>query len=111
MASTPNFYKKIRLLTRENLGGGEISLPEEEMETTACWIALPQEAADKYETAAANGLAGLIRNAAPAWRREFTNSAANCWKPAAARWTPAAARRAAPPVSERPPPDRAQRRT
>lgn len=65
LAFTPNFYKKIRLSTRENLGGGEISLPEEEMETTACWIALPQEAADKYETAAANGLAGLIRNAAP----------------------------------------------
>jgi len=65
LAVTPNFFKKIKLSTHENIGTGEISLPEEEMETTACWIVLPSSSGGKAETEAANGLANLIRNVAP----------------------------------------------
>lgn len=65
LATTPCFYKKIKLTTRENVGSGEISLPEEEMETTACWISLPEQAKGGGAVIAANGLAGLIRNVAP----------------------------------------------
>lgn len=65
MAAAPSLYKKIKLTTRENLGYGEISLPVEIMETTACWIELPDEAMDKGGAVAVNGLVNLISNAAP----------------------------------------------
>ena len=38
-------YKKIKLLTHENLGWGRITLPEQEMHTTAYWLTVPPEAA------------------------------------------------------------------
>lgn len=65
MATSPCFYKKIKLSTHENIGCGEISLPEDEMETTACWITLPEQAKNTNEAIAANGLVSLIRNVAP----------------------------------------------
>lgn len=65
LATTPSFYKKIKLSTHENVGSGEISLPEEEMDTTACWIVLSDRADGKREAEAADGLANLIRNVAP----------------------------------------------
>jgi len=36
-------YKKIKFYTHENIGFGEISLPQEEMHTTAYWLALTND--------------------------------------------------------------------
>jgi DEAD/DEAH box helicase domain-containing protein len=66
VASAPSSYKKIKLTTHENVGHGEIKLPEDKMETTACWLEMPQSVHDEPLLAAAmNGLTNLIRNAAP----------------------------------------------
>jgi DEAD/DEAH box helicase domain-containing protein len=35
-------FKKIRFHTNENVGYGDITLPDQEMHTTACWISLAQ---------------------------------------------------------------------
>jgi DEAD/DEAH box helicase domain-containing protein len=35
-------FKKLRFHTHENVGYGEITLPDQEMHTTACWITLAQ---------------------------------------------------------------------
>ncbi|MCE5202339.1 MAG: DEAD/DEAH box helicase [Synergistaceae bacterium] len=66
VASTPSIYKKIRLTTHENIGHGEINLPEEQMETTACWISMPKGTHDSPKLGAAmSGFSNLIRNIAP----------------------------------------------
>ncbi|MGE5325741.1 MAG: DEAD/DEAH box helicase [Deltaproteobacteria bacterium] len=36
-------FKKIKFHTHENVGAGELELPEQEMHTTAYWLTLPQE--------------------------------------------------------------------
>ncbi|EIT86644.1 dead/deah box helicase domain-containing protein [Fictibacillus macauensis ZFHKF-1] len=36
----PSIFKKIKLSTFENIGSGPIALPEEELHTNACWLAL-----------------------------------------------------------------------
>ena len=36
-------FKKIKFHTNENVGSGELTLPEQEMHTTACWLTLPYE--------------------------------------------------------------------
>lgn len=36
-------FKKIKFHTMENVGSGELTLPEQEMHTTAYWLTLPQE--------------------------------------------------------------------
>ena len=66
LATTPAMYKKIKLTTHENVGQGKIDLPEEEMETTACWFTMPPEMLESPVLGAAmNGLVNLIRNTAP----------------------------------------------
>jgi DEAD/DEAH box helicase domain-containing protein len=35
-------YKKIKYHTHENVGYGEVTLPEIQMHTTACWLTLPE---------------------------------------------------------------------
>lgn len=35
-------FKKIKFHTMENVGSGELMLPEQEMHTTACWLTLPE---------------------------------------------------------------------
>lgn len=37
-------YKKVRFLTHENVGSGPIHLPEQDLHTTAVWVAIPPEA-------------------------------------------------------------------
>lgn len=37
----PTIFKKIKFDTHENIGWGKIHLPEEELQTTAFWVALP----------------------------------------------------------------------
>jgi len=36
-------FKKIRLYTHENVGWGQIHLPEQQMHTAACWLSLPED--------------------------------------------------------------------
>ena len=35
-------FKKIKFYTMENIGAGELTLPEQEMHTTAFWLTLPR---------------------------------------------------------------------
>ena len=42
-------YKKIKFYTHENIGFGEISLPPEEMRTTAYWLALTNDISELLE--------------------------------------------------------------
>jgi DEAD/DEAH box helicase domain-containing protein len=55
-------FKKIKFYTNENVGSGELDLPEQQMHTTACWITLPAEAMERLPLAAddrRDGIAGL----------------------------------------------------
>ena len=40
-------YRLVKRYTHENLGWGEIELPEQEMQTTAYWLSLPEDTVDK----------------------------------------------------------------
>jgi len=62
-------FKKIRLHTHENLGWGEIHLPEYQMHTAAYWLSLPEEmcegfSQDELQSALA-GLGHLLKGLAP----------------------------------------------
>ncbi|MDI9459029.1 MAG: DEAD/DEAH box helicase [Bacillota bacterium] len=47
-----HMYKKIKFYTHENIGWGQISLPEQEMHTTAYWFSVPQEASSALDQGA-----------------------------------------------------------
>ncbi|GMU91972.1 MAG: helicase [Candidatus Hydrogenedentota bacterium] len=67
----PSIYKKIKFGTHENVGWGEISLPEQTMHTTGYWIEFPENTAERLElkpqelSEALNGLANTLRQVAP----------------------------------------------
>ena len=69
VSSIVTVFKKIRFDTHENLGWGPVTLPELEMQTTACWWTMPDELEERYEREplknAMVGLAHLIRHIAP----------------------------------------------
>ena len=69
VSSIVTLFKKIRFDTHENLGWGPVTLPELEMQTTACWWTLPEGLEDEFEREpmknAMVGLAHLIRHIAP----------------------------------------------
>lgn len=74
LATRPTIYKKIKLQTHENVGYGNVHLPEEQMHTTAFWVNLPEvhfvgEAgivADPLKTPETiQGLVNLVRTIAP----------------------------------------------
>ena len=55
-------FKKIKFHTNENVGSGELTLPEQEMHTTAYWLTLPQEMLDELpynRTERLDGVNGL----------------------------------------------------
>ncbi len=55
-------FKKIKYHTHENVGWGSISLPEQEMHTTACWLIPPAELVNRYDRDTLDGaLIGLAR--------------------------------------------------
>jgi DEAD/DEAH box helicase domain-containing protein len=61
LASRPTIYKKIKLLTHENVGYGHIHLPEEQMHTTAFWTTgLPTQRAPGGEPERSDSLSGLV---------------------------------------------------
>jgi DEAD/DEAH box helicase domain-containing protein len=63
-------FKKIRFYTNENVGSGELDLPEQQMHTTAYWLTIPQELMAALPCAADDrrdgvvGLAIAMRNVA-----------------------------------------------
>ncbi len=64
-----SLYKKIKFFTHENVGWGDINLPEQEMHTHAYWMSLQQEkimpvTKDKLQSALL-GVANLLQNIAP----------------------------------------------
>ncbi len=69
VSSMVRLFKKIKFDTHENLGWGPVTLPELEMQTTACWWTLPEEIEEKYQKDqiqdAMVGLKHLIQYIAP----------------------------------------------
>jgi len=65
----PTMYKKVRLHTHENIGSGEIHLPEMDMHTTSYWISFQPGFQEKLVNAdlkeALFPLANVIRNIVP----------------------------------------------
>ena len=55
-------FKKLKYHTHENVGWGSISLPEQEMHTTATWLVPPAELVNRYDRDTLDGaLIGLAR--------------------------------------------------
>ena len=69
VSSIVTLFKKIRFDTHENLGWGPVTLPELEMQTTACWWTLPEGLEEKYGKEelknAMVALSYLLRHIAP----------------------------------------------
>ena len=67
----PTMYKKIKFGTHENVGWGEIHLPESTMHTSAYWIEFPLDMEDRFDLgkeelgASLNALANTLRQVAP----------------------------------------------
>jgi DEAD/DEAH box helicase domain-containing protein len=60
VGALPTIYKKIKLHTHENVGWGDIHLPEQQMHTGAYWLCLPRALTDRMQTAELQGaLIGL----------------------------------------------------
>ncbi len=64
-------FKKIKFYTNENIGSGELDLPEQQMHTSSYWLTVPRETMDALPHAIADrrdgvlGLAFAMRNVAP----------------------------------------------
>ena len=55
-------FKKLKFHTHENVGWGSISIPEQEMHTTACWLVPPAELVNRYDRDTLDGaLIGMAR--------------------------------------------------
>jgi DEAD/DEAH box helicase domain-containing protein len=67
----PSIYKKIKFGTHENVGWGEIALPESTMHTTSYWLEFPEDTGDRLGlkqqelSEALHGLANTLRQVAP----------------------------------------------
>jgi DEAD/DEAH box helicase domain-containing protein len=53
-------YKKIRFHTHENIGYGPVTLPDQELHTTACWWQLPQQVLDACFDSRQDALDGFL---------------------------------------------------
>ena len=64
-------FKKIKFFTNENVGSGELDLPEQQMHTTSYWLTIPAEVMAAVPFGASDrrdgviGLAHAMRNVAP----------------------------------------------
>lgn len=67
----PTMYKKIKFGTHENVGFGEIHLPESTMHTTSYWLEFPEDTPARFSMdqkelgEALNALANALRQVAP----------------------------------------------
>ncbi len=60
VTALPTIYKKLKLWTNENIGWGDIRLPEQEMQTTAYWLSFAPLVTQSFAPAdLESGLAGL----------------------------------------------------
>jgi DEAD/DEAH box helicase domain-containing protein len=69
VSALATIYKKIKMWSHENVGWGDVRLPEQEMQTTAYWLSFPESAtfsfrASDLETALV-GLSNVLANIAP----------------------------------------------
>src|SRR5690606_34855618 len=53
-------YKKIRYYTHENIGYGPVTLPDQELQTTACWWRLPADVLDAAFESRQDALDGFL---------------------------------------------------
>jgi len=64
-------FKKIKFYTNENIGSGELDLPEQQMHTSSYWVTIPAETMEALPFGGADkrdgvlGLAFAMRNVAP----------------------------------------------
>jgi len=69
VTAVATIFKKIKLYTHENVGAGEISLPEMNMHTQGMWFSLPEEVQKQIEPhqvgGVLSGLANVLLNIAP----------------------------------------------
>jgi len=69
VSALPTIYKKIKMWTHENVGWGDIRLPEQEMQTTAYWLSFPQRVTGMLTRADLEsglvGLSNVLVNVAP----------------------------------------------
>lgn len=69
VGALPTLYKKLKLHTHENIGWGEIHLPEQQMHTGAYWLCLPPALTERMAAAdlqgALLGLANVLVTIAP----------------------------------------------
>ncbi|MEW5796649.1 MAG: DEAD/DEAH box helicase [Candidatus Zixiibacteriota bacterium] len=73
LTSTTVLFKKIKFETHENVGYGDLSMPELEMHTTAFWYSLPGDICSRLNLEYAEfggslrGLANILGKIAPLW--------------------------------------------
>ncbi len=66
-------FKKIKFFTHENVGWGDLSLPEQEMQTTSFWLELPEDTSEilgmgkEKFGGCLQGVANLLNNITPLW--------------------------------------------
>lgn len=69
VTALPTIYKKIKLHTHENVGWGDIRLPQLELQTTSYWLAFSATAGRDFTPSALQGalqgLANVLGNVAP----------------------------------------------
>lgn len=69
VGTLPTIYKKVKLHTHENIGWGDIHLPEQQMHTDAYWLCLPADLTNTLERAelqsALIGLGHVLGTVAP----------------------------------------------
>lgn len=69
VSALPTIYKKIKMWTHENIGWGDVRLPEQEMQTTAYWQSFPEAVTARWTVADLEsglvGLSNVLGNVAP----------------------------------------------
>lgn len=69
VAAKATMFKKIKFHTHENVGYGDVHLPEQQMHTTAYWMSIAPEVVDKFTKdemqSGLLGLSNLLVNVAP----------------------------------------------
>jgi DEAD/DEAH box helicase domain-containing protein len=69
VSALATIYKKIKLWTHENIGWGDVRLPEQEMQTTSYWLSFPEDVTGAFKASDLEsglvGLANVLGNVAP----------------------------------------------
>ncbi len=73
LTSTTVMFKKIKFETHENIGSGDLKMPEMEMHTTAFWYSFPGDIPERLKLqrsqfgGSLRGLANILGKIAPLW--------------------------------------------